>query len=96
MQCLHSKFSRTVLYSDAGLDHSIVSKMEEQFSSQMFFAVLTNDLQNTSLHSLVFILSVNITFAMVIFFAASALWSKWTSPKTCKYLTFSKTWEKMN
>jgi len=42
------------------------------FSSNNFFAGRINDLQNTSLHVLVFLISINVTFIMKNVFAESA------------------------
>jgi len=61
-------------YSNTGLDHCSRNRIKT-FTSNNLFADRTKDLQNASLHSLVFLLSINAAFTMK-FFAESALPSK--------------------
>jgi len=51
------------------------------FNLNNFFEDRTKDLQNTSLHSEVFLLSINVAFTMKFFLAETALKSQWTSLK---------------
>ena len=55
----------------ATLVWTIVPKMEQKFSPQRIYLQVTQKLGNTSLHSLVFQLSIIVTFTINIFFAES-------------------------
>jgi len=66
--------SPTSIQIFVGLDHC--SNMATNFfTSNNFFADRTKDLQNTSLHSLVFSLSANVAFTMKLCFTDPALLS---------------------
>jgi len=67
--------------SDTGLDHCSKNGTKT-FTSNDFFEDRIKDLQNTLLYSLVFLLSINVGFTMKLFFAESALLSKWRQLKS--------------
>jgi len=71
--------------SDTGLDHCSKNGTKT-FTSNNFFADCTKHLQNASLYSLVFLLLINVAFAIKLFYAESALLSKWTPLKCVKQL----------
>ena len=65
---LHSKGSRKDGDSDTGLDHCSKNGTKT-FTSNNFFADHTKDLHNTSLNSVMFLLSINVAFTTRLFFA---------------------------
>jgi len=74
--------SRKNVDSDTGLDHCSKNGTKA-FTSNNFFADCTKDSRNASIHSVVFLLSINVAFTMKLFFAESALLSKWR-PLKCE------------